>query len=109
MKKLSLAVLSFALLAPIAHGATKEVLVKDDFFEPQRVTIQKGDKVTWRWRGDDLHNVALKKPDRRAIFRASELQVNGRFTFKFRRIGTWRYLCENHPEDMRGKVVVRSP
>ncbi len=109
MKKLALSLLSLALLVSVAHAATKEVLVKDDFFDPKRVTIEKGDKVTWRWRGEDEHNVALKKPGRTAIARASELQVNGKFTHKFRKVGTWRYMCENHEDDMRGKVIVKSP
>ena len=109
MRKIILSLLILALIVPLAHGATKTVLVKDDFFDPRRVTINKGDSVTWRWRGDDVHNVALKRPGSNKIVRASAFKTEGKFTHKFRRVGTWRYLCETHPDDMRGRVNVRSP
>ena len=106
MRRLALSPLIAVLLVSAAHAATVDVKVKDDFFNPKRVEIAKGDKVTWLWRGDDLHNVAIKKPNRRSISRASEFQVNGRFTHQFGRVGTWRILCENHADDMRMRVVV---
>ena len=108
-KKLTLSVLILALIVPLAHGANAEVLVKDNFFKPDEVTIDKGDTVTWRWRGDNVHNVALKKPGSNSISRASELKTDGKFTHKFRRVGTWRVLCETHPRKMRMRVIVRSP
>ena len=106
MRRLALSLLISVLLVSAAQAATVDVKVKDNFFNPERVEIAKGDKVTWLWRGDDLHNVAIKKPNRSAISTASELQVNGRFTHRFGRVGTWRILCENHPRKMRMKVVV---
>ena len=107
--KIALSLVVALALVSIAHAATKEVAVKDNFFKPDRVEIKKGDKVRWVWKGSDLHNVALKKPNRTAIARASEFMVDGTFTHKFRRVGTWRVLCENHPRKMRMKVIVRSP
>ena len=109
MRKILFCLFILALIVPLAHGATKTVLVKDDFFDPGRVRITKGDSVTWRWRGDDVHNVALKRPGSNRIVRRSALKTDGSFTHKFRRVGKWRYLCENHEDDMRGRVIVRSP
>jgi len=109
MRRTILAIAITAMLVPLAHAATTEVKVKDDFFKPDRVEIQKGDKVLWRWRGSDLHNVAGKKPGRRSIAFASALKVNGKYSHRFRKVGTWRILCENHPDDMRMKVVVNAP
>jgi len=109
MRKITLAVAIAAVLAPFAYAATTKVKVKDNFFNTDRVKIDKGDKVRWVWRGSDLHNVAIKKPGRNSISTASAFKVDGKFTHKFRRAGTWRILCENHPRKMRMKVVVRSP
>ena len=109
MRRIALPLALAAVFVPLAHAATSEVALKDNFFNPERVEIDKGDKVTWRWKGSDVHNVALKKPGRDSIARASEYKTEGTFTHKFRRVGTWRILCENHPRKMRMKVVVRSP
>jgi plastocyanin len=109
MRRLALSLVFVFVLAPFAFAATTDVKLKDNFFKPDEVTIDKGDKVRWLWRGSDLHNVAIKKPGRNAIARASEFQVDGKFTHRFRKVGTWRILCENHPRKMRMKVIVRSP
>ena len=106
MRKLALAVLLAAVLVPLAHAATSEVALKDNFFTRDRVEIAKGDKVLWRWKGSDLHNVAIKKPGRKSIAFASEFKVEGKYSHKFGRVGTWNILCENHPRKMRMKVVV---
>jgi plastocyanin len=98
-----------ALAVPLAYGARKEVKVKDDFFKPDRVAIKKGDRVLWRWRGDNPHNVAIKKPNRRRVAVRSATKTDGKFAYKFRRVGKWRILCEIHPDDMRMKVIVRRP
>jgi plastocyanin len=109
MRKLTLSLLILAFTVPLAHAAPVEVLVKDNFFKPDEVTIDKGDRVTWLWRGDNVHNVALKKPGSNSISRASEFKTKGSFTHKFRRVGTWRVLCETHPRKMRMRVIVRRP
>jgi plastocyanin len=106
MRKLLISLVIAALVAPTAFAATTKVKVKDDFFKPKRVEISKGDKVRWVWRGESVHNVALKKPGKSTVARRSDFKTSGKFTHKFRKVGTWKYLCETHPEDMRGKVVV---
>ena len=107
LRKLALSLIVVALFVPAVSAAPKEVLVKDDFFEPKRVTIKKGGKVTWRWRGDNPHNVALKKPGSARVTKRSALKESGKFTHKFGRTGTWKVLCEIHSE-MTMKVIVRS-
>ena len=91
----------------VAHAAPKRVAVDDNFFAPERVKVKKGGKVTWRWVGTNPHNVALKKPGRRRVAKRSALKTSGEFTFKFRRIGKWRAVCEVHPNSMRMRIVVR--
>jgi plastocyanin len=105
-KKLALSITALALFVPLAHAATTEVKLKDNFFKPDRIEIAKGDKVVFRWKGSDLHNVAGKKPGSRQIAFASDFMTEGKYTHRFRKVGTWKLLCENHPRKMRMKVVV---
>jgi len=109
VRKIAVSLALAGVLAPLAHAATTKVKLKDNFFKPDRVKIDKGDRVRWVWKGSDLHNVAIKKPDSNKIVKASEFKVSGKFTHRFRRVGTWRMLCENHPRRMRMKVIVRRP
>jgi len=109
MRRIVLAVAITAIIVPLAHAATTEVKLKDNFFKPDRVEIAKGDKVLFRWRGSDLHNVAGKKPGSRKIAFASDFMTEGKYSHRFGRVGTWRLLCENHPRKMRMKVVVSAP
>jgi plastocyanin len=109
MRRIALAVAITAILVPLAQAATSEVKLKDNFFKPDRVEIAKGDKVLWRWKGSNLHNVAGKKPGTNNIAFASEFKTDGKYSHRFRKAGTWKILCENHPRKMRMKVVVSPP
>ena len=88
-----------------ATGATsKTVRVKDSFFTPKNLTIKKGTKVTWVWRGTEKHNVATAKGPRTVKF-ASRRKGKRSFTFKKR--GTYRLVCTIHAPDMNMKIVVK--
>ena len=86
-----------AVAAP-ALGAGASVRVADDVFKSSTVRIHKGQTVTWRWTGKHPHNVKFHGF-------ASHVQVNGTFRHRFRKRGTFRYVCSIH-SGMRGKVVV---
>jgi plastocyanin len=109
LRKIALSITALAIFVPLAHAATSEVKIKDYFFKPDRVEIAKGDKVLWRWKGSDLHNVAIKKPGSNKIAFASAFKTDGKYSHKFGKVGTWKILCENHPRRMRMKVVVSAP
>lgn len=109
MRKLALSFTALAVLVPLADAATPEVKVKDDFFKPKKVEINKGGKVLWRWKGENPHNVAGMKPGRSTIAFRSAIKTDGKYSHKFRKVGTWKILCEVHPVDMRMKVVVSAP
>jgi plastocyanin len=109
MRRITLALAITAILVPLAHAATTEVKIKDNFFKPDRVEIKKGDKVLWRWKGSDLHNVAGKKPGSNNIAFASAFKTDGKYSHRFGKVGTWKLLCENHPRKMRMKVIVSAP
>jgi plastocyanin len=109
MRKLALSLTALALLVPLAHAATTEVKVKDDFFKPKPAEIKKGDKVLWRWKGSNPHNVAGKKPGSNAVAFRSAIKTEGKYSHKFGKVGTWKILCEVHPTTMTMKVVVSAP
>ena len=92
--------LSAAIATP-ALGAGASVRVDDDFFRAKTVRITKGSTVTWRWVGDNRHDV---------VFRSfkSKLQRTGSYRHRFTRAGTYRYVCTLHEDEgMKGSVIVR--
>jgi plastocyanin len=102
------------VLAPFASGgahtsATKNVSIRDDFFRAKRITIHSGDRVKWTWRnvaGD--HNVHFRKVPRGVSLKpASPTKAEGTFVRKFRKRGTYRYVCTIHEDlGMTGSIKV---
>jgi plastocyanin len=91
-----------------SSARTRSVSVRDDFFSPKRRTIDSGDSVRWVWREDNPHNVRFRKVPRGASKRpGSQTKSNGTFTRKFRKRGTYRYVCTIHEDSgMTGSVKV---
>jgi len=89
-------------------AATKRVSVRDDFFSPKRITIASGDRVKWTWREDNDHNVRFRKvPKGVSKTPGSRTKFSGTFTRKFRKRGTYRYVCTIHEAlGMTGSVKV---
>jgi plastocyanin len=88
-------------------AATKRVSVRDDVFSPRNVTVASRDKVIWRWRGDNPHNVRFRSVPSGASRRGSDTQSSGRFARTFRQRGRYRYVCTIHADiGMRGSVRV---
>ena len=105
MKKLAAApVAAVALIAATAvpTGAATSVRVDDDVFKPGSLTVRSGTTVTWRFVGDDPHNVTVKKGP---VKFKSGTKSSGKFSKKLRRGGTYRIVCTIHPGmDMTLKV-----
>ena len=90
--------------APASAAATKVVKVQDFEFRPATVRIPRGATVEWRFLDrPSPHNVTSRGPRR---FRSSDTKEIGTHRVRFRRSGTYRYVCTLHP-NMVGKVVVR--
>ena len=90
--------------APSGGAAgSKSIRVDDDFFSPKRTTISKNTVVTWRWRGDRPHNVRSRGTRR---FKGSSTKTSGTHRVRFRRAGTYRYICTIH-DGMSGRITVR--
>ena len=108
MKKL----IAAAAAAAIAAGAfavpsfsastTKRVSIKDNVFAPTSVTIRKGQKIKWTWKGHAPHNVTATKGP---VKFHSTTKTSGTFTKKFTKKGKYTILCTIHAPGM--KMVVR--
>ena len=88
----------------------KSVVLQDDFFQPGKLTVNRGSTITWRWpdEASDVHDVNLAKGPRGAKPFHSEPGAAG-YTFKRRLTvpGTYRIICTLHPEEMHLTVNVR--
>jgi plastocyanin len=99
-------------LAPASGGSavsseTKSVSIKDNFFSPHSVTVSRGGKVVWRWKGASDHNVRFRKVPSGASKRGSSTKSSGRFARTFKKRGTYRYVCTIHQSlGMKGTVHV---
>jgi plastocyanin len=87
-------------------AGTRTITVKDDAFTPKKVTISKNTLVTWRWASDAGEHVVVSRGTRK--FKRSAIKEGGTHKVRFKKAGTYRYVCTLHEEDgMTGQVVVR--
>jgi plastocyanin len=111
MRKLSTALIATATAAAVAvpaHAATRTVRLGDDWFVrdsgSHRVTVDRGDRVRWRWTGRDPHNVVVRRGPVRF---QSAVKRSGTFSRTLRRRGTYRIVCSIHQPDMRMTLRVQ--
>jgi plastocyanin len=111
----AVAVLATALATATAAGAaTAAVDVVDFAYRPAEVTVRVGDRVTWRWAGDQPHSVTAtgtfdSHPDCTALTTEACGQSGDRFSWTAETPGTVSYRCRIHPERMQGTVTVLAP
>ncbi len=91
--------------SPAPRPANDTVIIKGTRganyrFSPRTLRIRRGMRVRWSWNSNAPHNVAFRRLRKR-----SRTASQGRFTLRFRRRGSYRYLCTVH--DFGGKIVVR--
>ena len=75
-----------------------EVAVRDNEFGPAAIEVPAGTTVTWRWDGEEEHNVVGDGFE-------SPVLAKGEFRREFAEAGTYDYRCTLH-YFMRGEVVV---
>ena len=95
----------FALLvvATTANAAASAVKIQGFAFEPTRLTISAGDKVTWTNRDDEPHIVVSAG----AQFASSPaLDTDDSYATTFTKPGTYVYFCSIHPH-MVGTIIVK--
>jgi plastocyanin len=109
MKRLTAVLIVAGLLAVFAvpaFAATKTVRVGPQFrFGTSSLSIDKGDKVRFRWTGSFPHNVRVTSGPRKFTI---STRRSGTVTKTFTRSGTYRLLCEIHAPGMKMTVRVRS-
>ena len=88
------------LFAGVASASTAQVLIKDFKFQPDQVTIKKGDTVTWTHPGPASHTVKFQDSE------SPILKNGGTYSKTFNQAGTFNYECGIHPY-MKGKVIVQ--
>lgn len=86
-----------------AGGGTSLVRVANRAFVPSTLTVVAG--TTVRWRNDDDRQHTISSTDR--LFDSGGLSSGGSWSRTFATPGTFRYLCQIHPE-MRGTIAVRA-
>jgi plastocyanin len=92
-----------------AFAATQKVKVGDNYFVRASgvptVTVSKGTRVTWVWRGNSSHNV---KVARGPVKFGSSTMRSGKFSKTVRKAGTYTIVCTVHgASDQSMKLVVR--
>ena len=105
-RRVLIAVLAGAALisAVPAQGAPKKtVTLGDNYYMPHALKVKKGTKVTWRWSGDETHNVAVTKGP--VKFR-SAFKSSGSYSKTVKRAGTYTIVCTIHQPDMKMKLRV---
>jgi plastocyanin len=105
MKKLLVLAALVALSVPAVAGsstserASKTVGAYNNYFSPNSVKVSRGSRVTWVVRRG-VHNV------RGSGMNSANMGKGGKYSKKFKRGGTYKYVCTLH-SGMKGKVVVR--
>lgn len=92
------ALLAASAFYPANAAVTVRVRMKDDVFRPRTVTIDRGDRVRWVNRGDRPHTTTGKGWD-------VTLAPGESYSKRFRRAGTYRYVCTFH-SGMTGRIIV---
>ena len=97
----ALAALGAMLVTGGASGAATRAIsvsAQDDFFDPEKVAIGQGEKVTWTNDGTEDHTVKFKGEKNKVFGPGESVSV------KFKQTGRFKYHCTLHA-GMTGKVV----
>ncbi|MBI5106459.1 MAG: cupredoxin domain-containing protein [Solirubrobacterales bacterium] len=84
-----------------ASGA-KEVSMVGTSFQPAKITVKAGQKITWKNDSDLPHNVTATSG---ATFKSDTFNRGGTFAFTPKKAGTISYVCTIHP-GMQGTITV---
>lgn len=95
-------VMALTITAP-ASAASKTVLIGSAFYDPQTVTIDAGDSVTWT-DGQGRHTVSADL----GIFDSGPLAEGQSFAYTFTTAGTFRYRDRLNPSTPPGTVIVQA-
>jgi plastocyanin len=80
---------------------TLTVAIHDESFEPKSIHIAPGTTVAWVNRGTHDHTVTSQDGN----WDSGEIGPDGTYSARFKKPGTYHYLCDLH-EGMQGTIVV---
>ncbi len=82
-------------------STSKQIVVKNNSFDPSATTVPVGSIVTWTWaQGSVVHNVMFDDGQKSAD------QSTGTYSRLFDKAGSYPYTCTIHP-GMTGSVTVQ--
>jgi len=87
------------------------VRIYDNYFLEDRLTVEQGARITWRWPGadasGDVHDVKLKSgPKGARRFHSEAAATDYRYRRRLRKAGRYRIVCTLH-EEMRMTIRVK--
>jgi plastocyanin len=80
---------------------TLTVSIHDGQFDPQTLNVAPGTTIRWINRGAETHTVTATNE----TWDSGELSPDESYQARFKKPGTYEYVCELHPK-MRGTIVV---
>lgn len=87
---------------PAAPVATTDVsMAKSYRFDPGRIEVAAGDRVTWTNDDNFTHTVQVDGQQDHKVERGERVSI------AFPEPGTYHYVCTLHRRDMDGEVIVR--
>ena len=93
-----------------ASGAAEEgsvVSIRLFSFQPAKIEVKQGTRVSWTNQDDIRHTVTSGMPDKKdGKFDAPLAGKGESFSFTFKEPGTYTYFCDRH-QHMRGEIQVR--
>ena len=116
MKAILLTAVAAAIIVPVLAGVSASaagnkratVSVMDNFFDPRSVTIERGTKVTFVWKGTNRHNVRFTRVPAGTRKKGSPTRRTGEWSRRFYKPGLYRYVCTLF-DGMRGTITVKKP
>lgn len=88
-------------LEPQGANPVKRIRIVDNRFRNGTVTIERGTVVKWVNRGSNPHTTTSTD----GVWDSGTLMTGDRFRRRFRRVGTFDYMCAIHPS-MTGTITV---
>ncbi|PYP68766.1 MAG: hypothetical protein DMD36_12050 [Gemmatimonadetes bacterium] len=101
------------MLSPVsftAHATTpptaNSVDIANFAFNPATVVVQVNGTVTWTWSDNGIaHNVTYTAAPGSLPASSPQDQTTGTFSTTFVQVGTYKYMCTKHPQQMSNGVV----
>ena len=85
-----------------AGSKSNKIEIKDFAFDPQKITVKSGEKITWINRDGEPHTVVSVG---KKFQRSPGLDTDQEFSITAGAPGTYEYFCSVHPK-MTGTIVV---